>query len=209
MMKRTEMVANLAVMVAGIGVSALSKNKTFQRYLKAGEAAAKEVSRQIANEKILREKESSSIKYWKEWLLTNSLTATRQISLPYGEFFLMEMAMRDVHGGTPKLAVGKYFSDDGEHFLAYEKFIADGKLFIFISSVEDKTLYNGGDERIRSFQRICQSGENYNGDLYIFNVEDVEKESSLSEFGEELVSRWKEEHRKDAAEQNTPEKETA
>ena len=207
-MKNIKVVANLAVIGIGFGVNVLNRNETFQRYLKAGKAVSKEVSRQIANEKILREKESSSIKYWKEWFLTNSW-GTKQISLPYGEFFLMEMAMREVHGGTPKLMIGKYFSDDGEHFLAYEKFIIGGKLFIFISSVEDKTLYNGGDERIRSFQRICQSGENYNGDLYIFNVEDVEKESSLSEFGEELVSRWKEKHRKDAADQNTPEKETA
>lgn len=195
-MKKTTMsaIVNTTIMATGIAITVLSNSKNFHRRISAMNKASAEISRQLANEKLIREEENKLLRYYEKKFLTGQYYAGKEFDFTYGEFFLLHQAAFQVYRCEQQINVGKYFTDDLKHFRAHERFIADGKLFIFISNKEDEMFYDDGSDRFMSYTRICQSNKNLDGKMYVFDVEEVKKENSeIWNYGEYLVLSWKSE----------------
>lgn len=189
-------IVNTTIMATGIAITVLSNSKNFHRRISAMNKASAEVSRQLANEKLIREEENKLLRYYEKKFLTGQYYAGKEFDFTYGEFFLLHQAAFQVYKCEHQINVGKYFTNDLNHFRAHERFIADGKLFIFISNKEDEMFYDGGSDRFMSYTRICQSNKNLDGKMYVFDVEEVKKENSeIWNYGEGLVSSWQ--HKED------------
>ena len=103
--------------------------------------------------------------------------------IDYATFYVLSNALHSLYGNEAWHGVNRSLRES-------ERIICDGRVYLFATNFPGQKLYDGGDERLFSYERIIKSEHNPEGFMMVFDEMDLKSQGYDPEtYGDSIISK--------------------